>query len=138
MNDKLLEELKSTNPELYRAMLEEVEKLREVEIELQRERDILEEQKKNTTVSKSRKLFSQRGFSPLMWERFGNEILENQERALHSFLVSNLQQEGFKALSDEEQSLYTKRLHNYIKTKIKSPDKLKAKQPTGEAVSLFD
>jgi hypothetical protein len=138
MNDKLLEELKSTNPELYRAMLEEVEKLREVEIELQRERDILEEQKKNTTVSKSRKLFSQRGFSPLMWERFGNEILENQERALHSFLVSNLQQEGFKALSDEEQSLYTKRLHNYIKTKIKSPDKLKTKQPKGEAVSLFD
>ena len=138
MNDKLLEELKSTNPELYQAMLEEVEKLREVEIELQRERDILEEQKKNTTVSKSRKLFSQRGFSPLMWERFGNEILENQERALHSFLVSNLQQEGFKALSDEEQSLYTKRLHNYIKTKIKSPDKLKTKQPTGEAVSLFD
>jgi hypothetical protein len=133
MNDALLEQLKSNSPELYQAMLEETAKLQQAERELQQKLEELEKQK----LSPKRKLFSQRGFAPSCWDKFGNEILEHQEKSLHSFLISNLQQEGFKDLSSEEQSLYTKRLHNYIKTKIESPDKLKPKQPTGEAVSIF-
>lgn len=141
MNEQLLQQLKSTNPELYQAMLEETSKLQQAERELQKKLEELEEQKKNISVSsKPRKLFSQRGFSPIMWERFGILLIQVLENALVSFCIENLQQEDFKGLSESEQFLYAKRLLNYLTKHIKTPDKIKTKsnKSTGEAVSLFD
>jgi len=141
MNEQLLEQLKSSNPELYQAMLEETAKLQQAERELQKKMEELEEQKKNISVpSKNRNLFSQRGFSPIMWERFGDILIKHLEESLQSFCVGNLQQEGYKDLSQSEQLLYAKRLLNYLTRYIKTPDKIKSKKdkPTSEAVSLFD
>jgi hypothetical protein len=137
MNDQLLEQLKTTSPELYQAMLDEVNKLREAEITLQREKELLEQKKNSST---KRKLFSQRGFAPQIWEKYGESLFKTLEDALHSFLIGNLQQEGFKDLPEYEQNLYCKRLLAYLSRKVESPDKIKKPTTTVKdvAVSIFD
>ena len=138
MNDTLLEQLKSSNPELYQAMLEETQKLQQSERELQQKLEELEEQKqKLNKTPKPVRLYSQRNFSRILYERYGNELIVFLEKSLKSYLIENLQQDGFKELDDSEQDLYTRRLLAYLSRKVESPDKLKPK-PSGEAVSLFD